>query len=188
MSDCLWQVVGCVSGVFRGAGVAFELLAIGGIVFLIVVLRRTREYSAELRLACLRWIRLSAIALALMQVSYVLANSMILTQSADMSLRQVAGANFVLAGGIGVVSALALLPLTFTKRSTGYTHLLLPAVAILVSSVMTSHSMARLEYRLPLAAFTALHQAAPATWPVGLPSLLVALRRAPAPELARLLR
>src|SRR5260370_41716613 len=134
----LLQVFGFLSVLFRGATLAFQLLAIGGIVFLIVVLRRTREDSAELRQACLRWIRLSAIALALMQVSYVLANSMILMQSADMSLRQVAGANFVLAGGIGVVSALALLPLTFTKRSTGYTHLLRPAVAILASSVVTS--------------------------------------------------
>jgi putative copper resistance protein D len=50
---------------------------------------------------------------------------------------------------------------------------------------MTSHSMARLEYRLPLAAFTALHQAATATWLGGLPYLLIAIRRASAPEMAR---
>jgi len=61
--------------------------------------------SAALQHACLRWIRRAAIALAAMQISYVLANSMILRQSANMSLREVAGANFVLAGGIGIVSA-----------------------------------------------------------------------------------
>ncbi len=181
----LLQVFGFLSVLFRGATLAFQSLAIGGIVFLIVVLCRTTEDSAELRQACLRWIRRSAIALAVMQISYVLANSAILMQSADMSLRQVAGANFVLAGGIGIVSALTLLPLTSAKRSVGYTDLLLPAVAILVSSVMTSHAMARLEYRLPLAIFTALHQAATATWLGGLPYLLIAIRRAPAPEMAR---
>ncbi len=181
----LLQVFGFLSVLFRGATLAFQSLAIGGIVFLIVVLCRTTEDSAELRQACLRWIRRSAIALAVMQISYVLANSAILMQSADMSLRQVAGANFVLAGGIGIVSALTLLPLTSAKRSVGYTDLLLPAVAILVSSVMTSHAMARLEYRLPLAIFTALHQAATATWLGGLPYLLIAIRHAPAPEMAR---
>jgi len=181
----LLQVFGFLSVLFRGATLAFQSLAIGGIVFLIVVLSRTTEDSAELRQACLRWIRRSAIALAVMQISYVLVNSMILMQSADVSLRQVVGANFVLAGAIGIVSALALLPLTYAKRSASYTDLLLPAVAILVSSVMTSHSVARLEYRLPLAAFTALHQAATAAWLGGLPYLLIAVRRAPRPDFAR---
>src|SRR6266436_4259630 len=53
-------------------------------------------------------------------ISYVLANSMILRQSANMSLREVAGANFVLAGGIGIVSAFTVIALTAAKRTTGY--------------------------------------------------------------------
>src|SRR5258708_17778384 len=168
----LLQVFGFLSVLFRGATLAFQSLAIGGIVFLIVVPCRTMEDSAELRQACLRWIRRSAIALAAMQISYVLANSMILMQSADMSLREVAGANFVLAGAIGIVSAFTVIALTAATHSTWYTDLLLPAPAILTSSVMTSHSMARLDYRAPLVAFTALHQAATAAWLGGLPYLL----------------
>src|SRR5260221_13669883 len=99
----LLQVFGFLSVLFRGATLAFQSLAIGGIVFLIVVLSPTTEDSAELRQACLRWIRRSAIALAVMQISYVLANSLILMQSAYMSLRQVVGPNFVPAGAIGLV-------------------------------------------------------------------------------------
>src|SRR5258708_25496468 len=152
----LLQVFGFLSVLFRGATLAFQSLAIGGIIFLIVVLRRATEDSAEFRQACLRWIRRSAIALAVMQISYVLANSAILMQSADMSLRQVAGANFVLAGGIGIVSALTLLPLTSAKRSVGYTDLLLPAVAILVSSGLTSPPMAPVPYRLQPGPFNPL--------------------------------
>src|SRR5439155_655176 len=79
--------------------------SVGGIVFLMFVVRRAEEDSAALRHACLRWIRRSALALAAMQISYVLANSIILRQSADMPLRDVLGANFVLAGVIGIVSA-----------------------------------------------------------------------------------
>ncbi len=181
----LLQVFGFLSVLFRGATLTFQSLAIGGIVFLILVVRRVNENSAALQQACLRWIRRAAIALAAMQISYVLANSIILRQSGDMSLREVAGANFVLAGAIGVVSAFTVIALTAARRSTGYTDLLLPAAAIITSSVMTSHSMARLEYRAPLVAFTALHQAATAVWLGGLPYLLIAIRRAPTADFAR---
>jgi hypothetical protein len=133
----LLQVFGFLSVLFRGATLTFQSLAVGGIVFLIFIVRRANEDSAELQQACLRWIRRSAFALAAMQISYVLANSIILRQSADMSLREVAGANFVLAGAIGIVSAFTVIALTAARRSTGHTDLLLPAVAIITSSVMT---------------------------------------------------
>jgi len=181
----LLQVFGFLSVLFRGATLTFQSLAVGGIVFLIVVVRRTAEDSSELQQACLRWIRSSAIALAVMQIFYVLANSMILRQSADMPLHEVLGANFVLAGIIGIVAALSLVALISSTRSAGYSDLLVPAAAIITSSVMTSHAMARLEYRAPLVAITALHQAATAAWLGGLPYLLIAIRRAPTPELAR---
>jgi putative copper resistance protein D len=181
----LLQVFGFLSVIFRGATLTFQSLVIGGIVFLIFVVRRSNEDSSALRQGCLRWIRRSAIALAAMQLSYVLANSLILRQSADMSLREVAGANFVLAGLLGIAAAFTVVVLTLPTRSAGYTELLLPAAAIIASSVMTSHAMARLDYRVPLVAFTALHQAATATWLGGLPYLLIAIRRAPTPEFAR---
>ena len=181
----LLQVFGFLSVLFRGATLTFQSLAVGGVVFLIFVVRRAGEDSAALRQACLRWIRRSALALAAMQVSYVLANSIILRQSADMSLRDVLGANFVLAGVIGVVAAFTLVVLTVPTRSTSYSDLLIPGAAIIASSVMTSHSVARLDYRAPLVAFTALHQMATATWLGGLPYLLIAIRQAPTPEFAR---
>src|SRR6266568_1294999 len=181
----LLQVFGFLSVLFRGATLTFQSLAIGGIVFLIFVVRRGQVDLAELQQICLRWIRGSAIALASMQVSYVVANSLILRQSAEMPLREVLGANFVVAGLIGIAAACAIMVLTSPTRSTAYFDLLLPAAVIIASSVMTSHSMARLDYRAPLVAFTALHQAATAAWLGGLPYLLIAIRRAPTPEFAR---
>src|SRR6059058_5802063 len=181
----LLQVFGFLSVLFRGATLTFQSLAVGGIVFLIFVVRSAEEDSAALRQACLRWIRRSALALAIMEISYVLANSIILRQSADMPLRDVLGANFVLDAVIGVAAAFTVIVLTAPTRSTNYTDLLLPAAAVVASSVMTSHSMARLEYRAPLVAFTALHQAATATWLGGLPYLLIAIRQAQSPEFAR---
>ncbi len=181
----LLQVFGFLSVLFRGATLTFQSLAVGGIVFLILVVRRGNEDSSAFQQVCLRWIRWSAIALATMQISYVLANSLILRESANMSLRDVLGANFVLAGLVGIAAVFTVIVLTAPTRSTGYFDLLVPAAAIIASSVMTSHSMARLDYRAPLVAFTALHQAATATWLGGLPYLLIAIRRAPTPDFAR---
>jgi putative copper resistance protein D len=181
----LLQVFGFLSVLFRGATLTFQSLAVGGIVLLVFVVRRGNEDSSAFQQVCLRWIRWSAIALATMQISYVLANSLILRESANMSLRDVLGANFVLAGLIGIAAVFTIIVLTGPTRSTGYFDLLVPAAAIIASSVMTSHSMARLDYRAPLVAFTALHQAATAAWLGGLPYLLIAIRRAPTPEFAR---
>src|SRR5258708_4943300 len=181
----LLQVFGFLSVLFRGATLTFQSLAIGGIAFLIFIVRRASEDSSALQQVCLRWIRRSVIALAVMQISYVLANSLILRESADMFLRDVLGANFVLAGLIGIPAVFTIIALTAPTRSTGYFDLLFPGAAIIASSVMTSHSMARLDYRAPLVAFTALHQAATAAWLGGLPYLLIAIRRAPTPEFAR---
>src|SRR5260370_6712046 len=178
----LLQVFGFLSVLFRGAALTFQSLAVGGIVFLIFVVRGGTEDSSELQQAWLRWIRRSAIALAAMQISYILANSLILQQSADMSLREVLGANFVLAGLIGIAAVFTVIVLTAPTRSTGYFDLLVPAAAIIASSVMTSHSMARLDYRAPLIAFTALHQAATAAWLRAFPYLLLPLPLPPTPD------
>jgi putative copper resistance protein D len=181
----LLQIFGFLSVLFRGATLTFQSLAIGGIVFLNFVLRRANQESDAIQQACLRWIRRSAIALAVMQFSYVLANSLILMQSADMTLVDVSGANFFIAGAIGIASAITIVILSGARRSRAYADLLIPAAAIIASSVMTSHAMARLEYRAPLVAFTALHQAATAVWLGGLPYLLIAIRRATNPDFAR---
>src|SRR5206468_3487420 len=130
----LLQVFGFLSVLFRGATLTFQSLTVGGIVFLIFVVRSAEEDSVALRQACLRWIRRSALALAAMQISYVLANSIILRQSADMPLRDVLGANFVLAGVIGIVSAFTVIALSSSTRSVAYADLLLPAVSIIAST------------------------------------------------------
>jgi copper resistance protein D len=181
----LLQVFGFLSVLFRGATLTFQSVAVGGIVFLTVVVRGAKEDSGDLRQACLRWIRRSALTLAVMQISYVVANSLILRQSADMTLRDVLGANFVIAGIIGVAAALTIAALASPTRATRYNDLLLPAAAIIASSVMTSHAMARLDYRAPLVAVTALHQLATAAWLGGLPFLLITIRRASSPDFAR---
>jgi copper resistance protein D len=181
----LLQIFGFLSVLFRGGTLSFESLTIGGIVFLNFVARSANSQSEAVNQACLRWIRLAAVALAVMQLAYILASSLILMQSADMTMGDVSGANFVLAGILAIASALTIAVLAGAQPRKNYAFLLLPATLILVSSVMTSHAMARLDYRFPLAVVTALHQGATATWLGGLFYLLIAIPRSPDNQFAR---
>jgi putative copper resistance protein D len=176
----LLQIFGFLSVLFRGATLTFQSFTVGGIVFLNFVLGRANQENQEtgaVRESCLRWIRRFALALAAMQVAYLLANSLILMESGAMTFGDVTGANFVIAGLLGIAAALTIAFRSNDRRSKRHRDLLFPAAAIIASSVMTSHAMARLDNRVPLVAFTALHQAATATWLGGLPYLLIALRR-----------
>jgi putative copper resistance protein D len=175
----LLQIFGFLSVLFRGATLTFESLTIGGIVFLNFVTRRESNQWEAIHQACLRWIRRAAMALAVMQLAYILASTLILMQSADMALGDVSGANFVLAGILAIASALAVALLAGAQPPRNYAVMLVPAALILISSVMTSHAMARLEYRFPLGVVTALHQGATATWLGGLFYLLMAIARSP---------
>jgi len=127
----LLQVFG-FSRPVRGATLTFQSLAVGGVVFLIFVVRTNKEDSAAApaKLVCAD--SAFAFALAVMQISYVLANSLILRQSAEMTLREVLGANFVLAGLMGVAAAFTVVALTTSTRAAGYSDLLVPAAAIIV--------------------------------------------------------
>jgi putative copper resistance protein D len=175
----LLQIFGFLSVFFRGGTLTFGSLTIGGIVFLNFVARSANSPSEAVTQICLRWIRRAAMALAVMQLAYILSSTSILMQSADMTLADVSGANFVLAGILAITSALTIVILAGSKSPKNCAVMLVPAALILVSSVMTSHAMARLEYRLPLAFVTALHQGATATWLGGLFYLLIAIPRSP---------
>lgn len=181
----LLQIFGFLSVLFRGGTLTFGSLTIGGIVFLNFVARSANSQSEPVNNACLRWIRRAAVALAVMQLAYILASTLILMQSADMTLVDVSGSNFVLAGILAIVSAISIAAIARAASPKSYAFMLLAAALILASSVMTSHAMARLEYRFPLAVVTALHQGATATWLGGLSYLLIAIPRGPDNDFAR---
>ncbi len=183
----LLQLFGFLSVLLRGATLTFQALTIGGVVFLVAVAGRGEGVATPLDRAALKWIRRSAVALALTHLVLLTASSLILMQSAGMTLREVSGANFVIAGALGVVSSLTMALLASARRSQGFADMLLPAAFVLAASVMTSHAISRLEYRAPLVAFTALHQAATVVWLGGLPYLLLGLKHAPNLDSARVL-
>jgi len=181
----LLQIFGFLSVLLRGATLTFQTLTVGGILFLVLVLRSAASEAGDTKISCLRWTRRFALALVVAQSFYLLATALILMQSAEIGLADVIGANFVFAGALGIAGSLTIGILSGFGQNGSERALLLPAAAIIASSVLTSHAMARLEYRFPLALVTALHQLATAAWLGGLPFLLMAIRCASAPEFVR---
>lgn len=181
----LLQIFGFLSVLLRGADLTLQSLTVGGVIFLLLIVRGSGRDFEDIEGSCLGWIRRFAWALAATQISYLAANVFILMQSAEMGLADIIGANFVLAGALGLGACFAIVALSFAHRARSHRGFLLPAAAIIASSALTSHAMARLEHRVPLVFVTALHQLATAAWLGGLPFLLLAIRRASSTELAR---
>ena len=181
----LLQIFGFLSVLLRGVSLTLQSLIVGGVVFLLLVLRSSGRDRADIENSCLGWTRRFALALIATQTSYLAANAFILMQSAGIGLADIIGANFVLAGALGLGACFTIVALSSAGRARSHRGFLLPAAAIIAASVLTSHAMARLEHRLPLIFVTALHQLATAAWLGALPFLLMAIRRASCPEFVR---
>ena len=178
----LLGIFGFLGVLLRAAILCFQTVAIGGILFLTVVARKAELQSEELLHSCWRLIRVSALVLAFAQLFFVITNSLVLTYSTDISLKQVLGANFVWAGALAVAAAVALAVWPLVIRKNVNLLALLPAGLILAASVMTSHSASRMEDRTFLVGLTTLHYLATASWIGGLPYLLLAAKSSLDPE------
>ncbi len=160
---------------------AIEAILIGGFVFLYAVARPHSGDPLFQRLT--RYIIWTAGIMVATQICSVAVNSAILIGSTGMSLRDLAGANFWISGVLVIVGAVAMAwsVRTPAARSIGA----LACGVILIGSVMTSHSIARLDHRILLAPVTLIHHLAGAAWIGGLLYLLISLRNTKDPSMAR---
>jgi putative copper resistance protein D len=94
---------------------------------------------------------------------------------ADISFRQVVGANFFLAGAGIFVGALLALAVSRMPQSIRAVCLPLAVAAVLSASLMTNHAASRLDNRPLLVALTTIHEAATGFWIGGLPFLILGL-------------
>jgi putative copper resistance protein D len=156
----------------RAAILCFQTIAVGGIIFLVVVAPTAKSrQDSWLRLA-MRLVRWSALALALAEVFFVISNTVVLTSSTGLSVGEALGANYVIAGVLAIAAGLAIFFRSRGAREHASPLLLIPAAVMIISSVMTSHSVSRIDNRFLLAALTTVHYVATAAWIGGLPYLL----------------
>lgn len=161
----------------RAAILGLQTVAIGGVFFLLLAARGKELRDAALLQSSWKVIRWMALGLAISQLLFVLTNSLVLTYSADISLGEVLGANFVIAGWMAVAGGLAIFFWPAKLRESVNPIALLPAGLILAASVMTSHSASRMEGRAVLITLTALHYLGTASWIGGIPYLLLTMKR-----------
>jgi copper resistance protein D len=166
------------SVILRAATLTFQTLTIGGIAFLALVLKPSPSETQPIWGSGRRWVLRSAVALAVAQTVFLSTNLFILIATTGLSLGEALGANMVLAAALSIVASLAIAFLSSGERWQGSPWIFVPAGLLLVSSVITSHSMGRLDHRMPLALLTSLHQGATAVWIGGLPFLVFVLFRA----------
>lgn len=167
------DIFGFIAVLLRALTLSSEALTVGGIGFLLLVSRGlplSKPATVKLR-RLLTW---SAVALAIIQATYVVTNSAVLVGTTDMTWGDIAGAGYCIAGISIIVGAVAVA----IFADTGFSTIVYPVAVgmMLLGTVMTTHSVARLEYRFVAAMLTLIHQVGAAAWIGGMPYLLVALK------------
>ncbi len=176
MSAELLGAFGFLTVLLRAAILCCQTIAVGGIIFLLVV-ARTPEFRREAWVRpAWRVIRWAALGFAFSQLLFIIINALVLTSSTDLSMRDVLGANFVIAGFLGIAAGLVLFfwPRVRAERSGFF--LLIPAAVMVAAAVMTSHAASRMDDRFVLISITTVHYLAAAAWIGGVICLLLVMK------------
>jgi putative copper resistance protein D len=176
MADLL-GMFGFLVVLLRATILVFQTILVGGVIFLSFVASTESLRPEELTRPAWKFIRWSGMGFALCQIAFLIVNSLVLGNSTDISIREMLGANFAIAGIVGIVASLAVALWPARLQKTVNRSVLVPALLILGTSVVTSHSFSRMEGRAPLVGLTALHLLATASWIGGLPYLLLSMKR-----------
>lgn len=183
MLNWIVSLYGLLSVLIHGLVLTTQSLALGGVVFLLVVVSPASNLRDSSENSILRWVRGWALLLALAEILYVALDIAILMKSGGFAFSEVISANFALAGLLASTSALAIAIVASMDGLRRRAVLLVPSALILTAATMTSHAVARLDHRLPLIVLTAAHHAATAAWIGGLPYLLISLKGASTPRM-----
>jgi putative copper resistance protein D len=177
----LVDIFGLLSVLLSGAAVVAQSLAVGGIAFILLVIRpfddRLGESGTPILKRSRQMIFWSAVSLALIGLISLLVEASILVDTAEISWASAFMAQFSVTHAATMVFGIAVAYLTARSGETRPVALGVLAVAILVAATLTTHAMARLDNRLPLALAEGLHQAGAAVWIGGIPFFVVALAR-----------
>jgi putative copper resistance protein D len=173
----LLGVFGFLVVLLRAAILCFQTIAAGGTIFLSVVTPDASLRPEEVRKPAWKLIRWCALGLAFSQVFFLVVNALVLRYSTSISYTEVLSANFAIASLVAITGSLAILFWPESLRNSGSKLALIPALVVVASSVVTSHSFSRIDGRAMLVGLTSLHYLATAAWIGGLPYLLLAMKR-----------
>lgn len=178
----LVDLFGYLSIVLHGLTIVAQSMAVGGVLFLVLLARpfapRLGEPGEAISAGVTRIAGLSAAALVLCEAASLALQAAVLASTVDLSVPEILGANFALAGMVKIASATVLALLLLVRGGRTHALFLLGLAFIeLVAATLTTHAAARLDDRAPLLAVEFLHQLGAAIWIGGIPCFLLALAR-----------
>jgi copper resistance protein D len=182
----LLRDIDLLSTLVCAANLSFEALLLGGIVFLLAVVRPAGACTT-VESFCLRGIRWAALALALSEVVAVTLSGASLLGDSDLHFSDLFSTRFFQAGLSAAVLALLLWASTRVKGRRGLWAMTSLSLLLLIATVSASHAAARMDNRLSLATATAVHHLATAAWIGAMPFLLISLARSDEVEEARVM-
>jgi putative copper export protein len=168
-------MAGFVDVLLRGLILVLTSVALGGVVWLRVVLRAEPHVKPDAPVTlALRAIAVAAATAALAQGAVVLVGLGAIAQAhGTWPLAAFFETTFALTATARVLLAaiVAVLAATMARRAASgvmWTALATTATLLVASSAIVSHAVARVEWRVPLVALDAAHQVAAALWVGGL--------------------
>ncbi|MDA8230252.1 MAG: CopD family protein [Magnetospirillum sp.] len=164
-----------VATIFDALLLCAQAALIGGAVF---VLLAARPLGTEpLLRRSLAWVQLSAGAVIVAEALSAASPLADLVGDMGLGLGEALSAPFAMWHGLGALSALAAGVLTRTPLARRRPAILLPPlVALVITGVMTSHAVSRIDGRAALSLAYFVHVTAASVWIGGIPYLLMAIR------------
>ena len=172
----LLRDIDLLSVLARAATLAFEALLLGGVAFLLAVVRPARA-SEVVGNFCRRGIRIAAIALVVGELAMVSSSGAILMSGSDLTLKDVTATGFFRADCFAILFAVGLWICARLKSNEATVAMLPLSLLLLAATVSSSHAAARIDHRVLLAILTAAHHLGTAAWVGAMAYLLISLGR-----------
>ena len=184
-----------VGVVLQGASLVAQSVLLGSAAFVLLVLAPlggspaspTARDAVDAWRGARRVLRAAAIATCMLAVVTVLVTLTLLAISLHVSLADVAGARFVVAGAIKALAAIAM-GFAMPAAPSGIARMRivcsLAGACVLAAALADTHAAARLDDSTRLLMATGAHEAGAALWLGGLPCFWLALRGASARQAA----
>ena len=176
----LVDLFGYLEIVLHGLVILSQSMALGGVLFLLLLARPLAPQLPGGRAIANRTAVIAgwaALGLVLCEGLTIALQTAVLTDTVDLSVWQVLGADFAEAGLVKCAAALLLALCLLVLRSTPAALLVALGAVELAAATLSTHAAARMTDSGPLLAVEALHQLGAAIWVGGIPCFIMALGR-----------
>jgi putative copper resistance protein D len=175
--ELLIDLFGYLSIIVHGLTILAQSMALGGVLFLVLLARPLRPVigTGVLRrtVTIAAW---SAIALVAAESATVALQAAVLVGTLDIGMVSALTSHAAMAGLVKIAASIMMVVLLLRGGQKASTlPLLALCTVVLLSATLTTHAAARLEDRIPLLIAAFFHQAGAAIWIGGIPSFIAAL-------------